>query len=111
MPLPPTVLQFRDDALGVDLEEVGSFVSSSPAASRPSRSSGCRTGIRPTTPTDADGLARRSDGDRVAVAAEDDVLDDWEDRDDTLADDDQYRALAEALDDRDVYGASLNTLA
>ena len=67
-------------------------------------------GDPPDDDGDVGGVARASDGDRVALGPDEDALQDWKEREDTLADDENLGPIAEAMDDHDVYAAFLSTL-
>lgn len=109
--LPLTLSGFeQDEVLGGDVGDVASFVSFQADGGSLLEVYRMPDVDLPDDSGDAGGLARRGDGERLAVAQDEDDLDAWADRDDTLADDEDFDALAHALDRRDVYSAILNRL-
>ncbi len=104
VPVPPSVEQRVDT--GVDLADVASFAALQ-AGSAGVEAYRLREGDPPSASDDAGGLVRSSEDDVAVLASDDDWLDRWRDRDDTLADDEHLGPLADSLDDRDVYAAVL----
>lgn len=98
---------FDEDTLSPELEDLGEGVFSAGSGGDFEQSLQDRTAVRPTgTP-----LRLAQDGNVIMLDAETDQVRAWAQGEDrvTFADDEEMIAVAEALDDQDVYGAVLTT--